>query len=67
MIRRMRIDASNLLLAGQVQAKRQDAPVKAQSGFEPLDFAKPAAGAGRKAPTDTGADVRLGTRLDIKV
>ena len=67
MIRGMRIDASSILLAGQVQAKRQEVPVKAQAGFEPLDFARPAASAGRKAPTNPGAGVRLGTRLDIKV
>ncbi len=64
----MRIDASNLLLAAQVQTQRANAAAKeAQPAFEPLDFAKsPPAQKGAGA-TPTGAIPRPGAQLDIKV
>ncbi|HXJ03265.1 MAG TPA: hypothetical protein VNH44_18750 [Micropepsaceae bacterium] len=65
----MRIDASNLLLAAQVQAQRP-APVKApaqQTSFQPLDLAKSSAGQDHKQTASPGAIIRPGTQLDIKV
>jgi hypothetical protein len=62
----MRIDASSLLLAGQVQASRPQT-VKAQPAFEPLDFSKPVQGSERKTAGAPMAGARLGSRLDIKV
>jgi len=61
----MRIDASNLLLAAQAQ---RPAPAKIQapgSGFEKLDFAKPAED--QKQTPQPGAPSRPGMHLDIKV
>jgi hypothetical protein len=65
----MRIDASSLLLAAQVQAQRP-ASVKAPAqtaAFEPLDFAAPSTGGARKQPAQPGAVPRPGMQLDIKV
>jgi hypothetical protein len=61
----MRIDASNLLLAGQVQATRAQNAVKPPA-FEPLDFSKPVQSSERKSAAAPVA-ARLGSRLDIKV
>ena len=62
----MRIDASNLLLAAQVQARPAAAVKPAQTAFEPLAFdTKPAAPTG-KATAIPGFK-RLGQQLDIKI
>jgi hypothetical protein len=63
----MRIDASNLLLAAQVQANRPQTPFKAQPAFEPLDFSKPVQGSERKGVAAPAVGARPGSRLDIKV
>ena len=66
----MRIDASNLLLAAQVQTQRNLTPDKvAQPRFEPLNFAKSSAPqeSARTTPTPTGSISRPGAQLDIKV
>jgi len=63
----MRIDASNLLLAGQVQANRVQNAVKPPAAFEPLDFSKPVQSSERKSAVAPVATARLGSRLDIKV
>jgi hypothetical protein len=63
----MRIDASNLLLAAQVQA-RPSAAVKAPqaAAFQPAEFeAKPAGTGGR--PASSGGFKPLGQKLDIKI
>jgi hypothetical protein len=69
MVAVMRIDASNLLVAAQVQAQRPGS-VKApaqKAAFEPLDFAAPSAGEARKPAVQPGTIMRPGARLDIKV
>ena len=67
MIAAMRIDASSLLLAAQVQASRPQTSVKTQPVFEPLDFSKTAQGSERKTAAGPIANARPGSRLDIKV
>jgi hypothetical protein len=63
----MRIDASNLLVAAQVQAQRPAAAKPpGAAAFEPLDFAKSPA-AGRKQAPSPGTVPRPGMQLDIKV
>jgi hypothetical protein len=66
MVLRMRIDASNLLLAAQVQTRPAAAVKGIQAdGMEPGSAAaKPAASAAK--PTMMGMK-RLGQQLDIKV
>ena len=64
----MRIDASNLLLAAQVQTQRNLTPDKvAQPRFEPLSFAKSSAAQESARTAPTGAIPRPGAQLDIKV
>ena len=65
MVIRMRIDASNLILAAQAQT-RPAAPAKAaQPAFEPVSFeAKPVTGG---KPAAASGSQRLGQKLDIKV
>ena len=67
MIAPMRIDASSLLLAAQVQANRPPTAIKAQPVFEPLDFSKLVQASERKGTVASAAGARLGSRLDIKV
>jgi len=63
----MRIDASNLLLAAQVQTRPSAAGKAVQTApFEPAAFeAKPAATGGK--PASQAGINRLGQRLDIKI
>ena len=62
----MRIDASNLLVAAQAQARPAAAAKTAQTVFEPVSFAaKPVTGAGKAAATP--GSQRIGQKLDIKV
>jgi len=66
MVHSMRIDASNLLLAAQVQARPAAAVKSVQTAFDPLALdAKPAAPSG-KATAIPGFK-RLGQQLDIKI
>ena len=65
MVIRMRIDASNLILAAQAQARPAAAAKAAQTVFEPTSFeAKPVTGA---KPALTPGSQRLGQKIDIKV
>jgi hypothetical protein len=64
---RMRIDASNLLLAAQAQRPASGKTQTPQAGFETLDFAKPSEGQERKQTALPGAMSRPGMQLDIKV
>jgi hypothetical protein len=63
----MRIDVSNILLAGQIQANRPQNAVKEQATFQPLDFSKSMQDSERKTTSSPAAGGRLGSRLDIKV
>ena len=64
----MRIDASNLLLAAQVQTQRNVTPDKvAQPRFEPLNFVKSSAPQEGARTTPATAISRPGAQLDIKV
>ena len=68
MVRPMRIDASNLLVAAQAQTQRATIAAKgAQPQFEPLDFVK-SSGVREGAQTTQAAGIpRPGAQLDIKV
>jgi hypothetical protein len=65
----MRIDASNLLVASQAQAQKPTAAKAApqKMTFEPLDFAKPSAGASPEQTAPASAFSRPGSQLDMKV
>jgi len=65
----MRIDASNLLLAAQIQPQRPGPAVKAPQApsFEPLEFGKLAAAREGRQAALPGPLSRPGTQLDIKV
>jgi hypothetical protein len=68
MVPLMRIDASNLILAAQVQAQRPAAAkAQQQAPFEPLDLAKASAPPERKTSAFQGPASRPGSQLDIKV
>jgi hypothetical protein len=68
MVLPMRIDASNLLVAAQVQTQRPAAAEAQQPApFKPLDFAKPESPPERRPSAFPGPTSRLGSQLDIKV
>jgi len=65
----MRIDASNLLLAAQVQPQRPAAAAGNPQAprFEPLDLPKPSALQPARQTASPGPVPRPGSQLDIKV
>ena len=68
MVRPMRIDTSNLLLAAQAQTQRPLAAAKgAEPRFEPLEFAKSATLGDGARTSPPGAVSRPGAQLDMKV
>jgi hypothetical protein len=66
---RMRIDASNLIIAAQAPAHQARATKTAeQTGFEPLTFPKAEPTPERtRQITPLGISQPLGTQLDIKI
>jgi hypothetical protein len=66
MVAIMRIDAPSLLAAQTQRPAAVKAPAQ-QSGFQPLDYAKPPGGQGAKQSASPGMALRPGAQLDIKV